>query len=65
MAEAADSFEAPSGALMCMPLLILSMGGEMIYILEQRLEAQKIQEMKGQIEVLMRPKRALKKNMLN
>lgn len=43
-----NSLESPSGALMCMPLLILSMGGEMIYILEQRLEAQKIQEMKGQ-----------------
>ena len=38
----------PSGAYMVMPLLIISMGGEMIYILEQRLDAQKISSQKGQ-----------------
>lgn len=29
----------PSGQLMTMPLLIVNMGGEMVYILEQRLQA--------------------------
>eukprot|EP00428_Durinskia_dybowskii_P073479 CAMPEP_0170411334 /NCGR_PEP_ID=MMETSP0117_2-20130122/30370_1 /TAXON_ID=400756 /ORGANISM="Durinskia baltica, Strain CSIRO CS-38" /LENGTH=254 /DNA_ID=CAMNT_0010668931 /DNA_START=35 /DNA_END=796 /DNA_ORIENTATION=+ len=38
----------PSGQLMTMPLLIVNMGGEMVYILEQRLQAQKIPEAKGQ-----------------
>lgn len=32
----------PSGQLMTMPILVLNMGGEMIYILEQRLQAQKV-----------------------
>ena len=26
----------------CMPLLIINMGGEMVYILEQRLQAQNV-----------------------
>lgn len=26
----------------CMPMLIINMGGEMVYILEQRLEAQSV-----------------------
>lgn len=38
----------PSGQLMTMPVLIVNMGGEMVYILEQRLQAQKIPEAKGQ-----------------
>ena len=38
----------PSGQLMSMPILIINMGGEMVYILEQRLQAQKISEAKGQ-----------------
>jgi len=38
----------PSGQLMTMPILIINMGGEMVYILQQRLEAQKIPEPKGQ-----------------
>jgi len=38
----------PSGQLMTMPVLIVNMGGEMVYILEQRLQAQKIPETKGQ-----------------
>lgn len=38
----------PSGQLMSMPILIVNMGGEMVYILEQRLQAQKIPESKGQ-----------------
>jgi len=33
---------------MTMPVLIVNMGGEMVYILEQRLQAQKIPESKGQ-----------------
>ena len=37
-----------SGQLMTMPILIVNMGGEMVYILEQRLEAQKIPDSKGQ-----------------
>lgn len=37
-----------SGQLMTMPVLIVNMGGEMVYILEQRLQAQKIPEAKGQ-----------------
>jgi len=41
-------FTMPSGQLMTMPLLIVNMGGEMVYILEQRLQAQKIPELKGQ-----------------
>mmetsp|Transcript_41609 Transcript_41609/g.114707 ORF Transcript_41609/g.114707 Transcript_41609/m.114707 type:complete len:390 (+) Transcript_41609:97-1266(+) len=36
------------GKLMTMPILIVNMGGEMVYILEQRLQAQKIPEPKGQ-----------------
>eukprot|EP00927_Polykrikos_kofoidii_P038013 TRINITY_DN3225_c0_g2_i1.p1 TRINITY_DN3225_c0_g2~~TRINITY_DN3225_c0_g2_i1.p1 ORF type:complete len:400 (-),score=74.56 TRINITY_DN3225_c0_g2_i1:165-1295(-) len=36
------------GKLMTMPVLIVNMGGEMVYILEQRLQAQKIPESKGQ-----------------
>lgn len=39
---------ATSGQLMTMPILIVNMGGEMVYILEQRLQAQKIPEQKGQ-----------------
>jgi len=39
---------ASSGQLMTMPVLIVNMGGEMVYILEQRLQAQKIPEQKGQ-----------------
>mmetsp|Transcript_8690 Transcript_8690/g.22239 ORF Transcript_8690/g.22239 Transcript_8690/m.22239 type:complete len:382 (+) Transcript_8690:90-1235(+) len=38
----------PSGHLMTMPVLIVNMGGEMVYILEQRLQAQKIPDAKGQ-----------------
>lgn len=38
----------PSGQLMTMPILVVNMGGEMVYILEQRLQAQKIPEEKGQ-----------------
>lgn len=38
----------PSGQLMTMPVLIVNMGGEMVYILEQRLQAQKIPDQKGQ-----------------
>mmetsp|Transcript_6051 Transcript_6051/g.14032 ORF Transcript_6051/g.14032 Transcript_6051/m.14032 type:complete len:379 (+) Transcript_6051:92-1228(+) len=38
----------PSGHLMTMPILIVNMGGEMVYILEQRLQAQKIPDSKGQ-----------------
>ncbi len=30
------------GYLLCSPLLIINMGGEMMYILEQRLNAQKV-----------------------
>ena len=30
------------GYLLCSPLLIMNMGGEMMYILEQRLNAQKV-----------------------
>jgi len=33
--------------LRCMPFLILNLGGEMIYILEQRLKAQNIKEEKS------------------
>lgn len=33
---------------MTMPVLIVNMGGEMVYILEQRLQAQKIPDSKGQ-----------------
>ncbi len=36
-----------SGAFLVMPLLLVSMGGEMIYILQQRLDAQKISAIKG------------------
>merc|ERR1719183_70096 len=39
---------APVGKLMTMPVLIVNMGGEMVYILEQRLQAQKIPGQKGQ-----------------
>lgn len=31
-----------SGALLAMPMLVMNMGGEMVYILEQRLHAQSI-----------------------
>ncbi|CAK0901633.1 unnamed protein product [Prorocentrum cordatum] len=37
-----------SGHLMTMPVLLVNMGGEMVYILAQRLQAQKIPEAKGQ-----------------
>eukprot|EP00929_Paragymnodinium_shiwhaense_P109453 TRINITY_DN75880_c0_g1_i1.p1 TRINITY_DN75880_c0_g1~~TRINITY_DN75880_c0_g1_i1.p1 ORF type:complete len:393 (-),score=105.11 TRINITY_DN75880_c0_g1_i1:77-1255(-) len=37
-----------AGRLMTMPVLIVNMGGEMVYILEQRLQAQKIPDSKGQ-----------------
>jgi len=30
------------GALHCMPIIVLNMGGEMVYILEQRLQAQEV-----------------------
>lgn len=46
--EAQVQFAMPSGQLMTMPVLIVNMGGEMVYILEQRLQAQKIPELKGQ-----------------
>ncbi|OLP78090.1 Protein OSCP1 [Symbiodinium microadriaticum] len=36
------------GALMAMPVLIVNMGGEMVYILAQRLQAQQIPSQKGQ-----------------
>jgi hypothetical protein len=39
---------ANSGSLMTMPILIVNMGGEMVYILSQRLQAQKIPEAKSQ-----------------
>ncbi|CAD7937078.1 unnamed protein product [Amoebophrya sp. A25] len=45
--QALGSRLAVCGGLQVMPLLILCMGGEMIYILEQRLEAQKIAMSKG------------------
>lgn len=31
-----------SGSLLAMPMLVINMGGEMVYILEQRLRAQNI-----------------------
>eukprot|EP00913_Durusdinium_trenchii_P025620 g24047.t1 len=37
-----------AGALMTMPVLIVNMGGEMVYILAQRLQAQQIPSNKGQ-----------------
>ncbi|CAJ1330963.1 unnamed protein product [Effrenium voratum] len=37
-----------AGALMSMPVLIVNMGGEMVYILAQRLQAQQIPSSKGQ-----------------
>lgn len=37
-----------AGALMTMPVLIVNMGGEMVYILAQRLQAQQIPSSKGQ-----------------
>lgn len=37
----------PSGALLAMPLLIMNMGGEMIYVLHQRLSAQAIDPSKS------------------
>jgi len=39
---------ASIGNLMTMPVLIVNMGGEMVYILAQRLQAQKIPEAQGQ-----------------
>lgn len=36
-----------SGALLAMPMLVINMGGEMVYILEQRLRAQKIPQEKS------------------
>lgn len=33
---------ARRGAMLAMPLLVMNMGGEMVYILEQRLHAQNI-----------------------
>mmetsp|Transcript_101294 Transcript_101294/g.180005 ORF Transcript_101294/g.180005 Transcript_101294/m.180005 type:complete len:380 (-) Transcript_101294:76-1215(-) len=39
---------ASIGNLMTMPVLIVNMGGEMVYILAQRLQAQKIADAKGQ-----------------
>jgi len=37
-----------AGNLLAMPAILINMGGEMLYILEQRLKAQKIPEQKGQ-----------------
>lgn len=37
-----------AGHLLTMPILIVNMGGEMVYILEQRLQAQNIPQLKGQ-----------------
>eukprot|EP00397_Hematodinium_sp_SG-2012_P047923 GEMP01054703.1.p1 GENE.GEMP01054703.1~~GEMP01054703.1.p1 ORF type:complete len:371 (+),score=77.54 GEMP01054703.1:45-1157(+) len=37
-----------AGNLLGMPMILVNMGGEMLYILEQRLKAQKIPEIKGQ-----------------
>lgn len=31
-----------AGAMHCMPLIVINMGGEMVYILEQRLFAQSV-----------------------
>ena len=36
-----------TGSLICMPLLVMNMGGEMVYILQQRLNAQKVPEEKS------------------
>ena len=38
---------ALGGGLYAMPMVIINMGGEMVYILEQRLQAQKIPQAKG------------------
>lgn len=35
-----------AGAMFAMPLIVLNMGGEMLYILQQRLEAQKVPDSK-------------------
>ena len=35
-------FVTMSGSLLAMPMLVINMGGEMVYILEQRLRAQNI-----------------------
>jgi hypothetical protein len=32
----------PKGALLCMPIIIINMGGEMMYILEQRLSVSRL-----------------------
>lgn len=41
-------FAEMTGSLLAMPLLIMNMGGEMIYILEQRLRAQEIAKDKAE-----------------
>ena len=37
-----------AGAMLAMPIIVMNMGGEMVYILEQRLRAQSIAEDKAQ-----------------
>jgi hypothetical protein len=32
----------PKGALLCVPIIMINMGGEMIYILEQRLSVSRL-----------------------
>lgn len=42
-----EQLNAGRGALVCMPLLVINLGGEMLYILEQRLRAQNISSEKA------------------
>lgn len=35
------------GTMFCMPFVVFNLGGEMLYILQQRLKAQNIGESKG------------------
>ena len=39
---------APIGHLLTMPILVINMGAEMIYILHQRLHAQNVKDLKAQ-----------------
>jgi hypothetical protein len=36
-----------AGSLWTMPIIVINMGGEMVYILQQRLQAQKVQDDKA------------------
>lgn len=38
-----------NGILMANPILIINLGGEMVYIIEQRLKAQNIDPQKGKL----------------